>query len=163
VNDRPDRATAIAALEAAAREINPDDVPALIGDLARITEVARRRLLVPPAPSPVAGRRLLEVPEVAARLAFKEPYVYELIRSGELRAVPYGKYVRVEEAEVDAFIDRHRSVDNGLGQWQPPRRVRRRVQTAARPPRPDPGGTRASARGDNVRRLPVGSGPAEDS
>ena len=116
-----------------------------------------------PVPNEVNADGLLTVPEAAAKLRVPSQYVYELIRRGALTSVRFGKYVRVEPADLAAYIMRHKPLDNGPGQWQPPARVRRRVQAAARPAQGDAGAGRPSARGHDVRREPVGGGPAADS
>lgn len=49
--------------------------------------------------------RLLTVPEAAARLAYGRAKTFQLIRSGELRAVRHGKgHWRVPESAIGEFI-----------------------------------------------------------
>ena len=163
---RPDLAAVLAALEVAARDLPPADVPGLLGALERVRALVWMQHVgarTTPVPNDSAADGLLTVPDAAARLHVLSQYVYELIRRGELTSVRFGKYVRVDRADLDAYIMRHKALDNGPGQWQPPGRVRRRVQAAARPSQGDAGAGRPSARGHDVRRLPVGGEPAADS
>ena len=51
-----------------------------------------------------SAERMLTVPEVASRLTFKPAYVYEL-RLRRLPAVRQGKYVRVRESDLVAWIE----------------------------------------------------------
>ena len=163
--ERPDLAAVLAALEAGVRDLDPADVPTLLGALERVRALVWMRHLVAgvPVPKEADADGLLTVPDAAARLRVPGQYVYDLIRRGELASVRFGKYVRVDHVDLDAYIMRHKPLDNGPGQWQPPPRVRRRVQAAARPSQGDAGAGRPSARGHDVRREPVGGGPAADS
>jgi len=52
------------------------------------------------------GARLLTVREVAARLAVSTATVYSLCERGQLRHVRVSNAIRVEPAELDAFIAR---------------------------------------------------------
>ena len=48
--------------------------------------------------------RLLKVPDVAARLTLSRSKTYELIQTGELRAMRVGRARRVPESEVERFV-----------------------------------------------------------
>lgn len=48
--------------------------------------------------------RLLRIPLVAERLTLSRSKTYELIQSGELRAIRVGRARRVPEAELERFI-----------------------------------------------------------
>ena len=157
---------AIAALEAAARDVDAADVPAFLAALERVRALVWMQHLVAgatPAPNKADPDGLLTVPDAAAKLRVPSQYVYELLRRGELTSVRFGKYVRVDPTDLDAYIMRHKPLDNGPGQWQPPVRVGRRVQAAAKPSQGDAGAGGPSARSNDVRGEPVGGGSAADS
>ena len=48
--------------------------------------------------------RLLKVTDVAARLTLSRSKTYELIQTGELRAMRVGRARRVPESEVERFV-----------------------------------------------------------
>ena len=48
--------------------------------------------------------RLLKVPDVAARLTLSRSKTYELIQTGELRAIRVGRARRVPESEAERFV-----------------------------------------------------------
>jgi excisionase family DNA binding protein len=48
--------------------------------------------------------RLLRVSAVAARLTLSRSKTYELIQTGELRAIRVGRARRVPESEVERFV-----------------------------------------------------------
>ena len=50
--------------------------------------------------------QLLRVPEVCFMLSIGRSTVYELINSGELKAVRIGKAVRVSRGAIDAYVTR---------------------------------------------------------
>jgi excisionase family DNA binding protein len=54
-------------------------------------------------------RLLVKIPEAANRLGLSRSTVYELIASGELRVIRYGRAVRVPVAELVAWIERRAS------------------------------------------------------
>ena len=54
--------------------------------------------------------RLLKVPEVMARLGYGRHKVYNLITSGELPSIKDGKYRRVRESTLDAFMEKREAV-----------------------------------------------------
>jgi len=47
---------------------------------------------------------LLDVDEVAARLAVQRPSIYRLIRQGELAALRVGRLGRIPSASLKAFV-----------------------------------------------------------
>jgi excisionase family DNA binding protein len=51
---------------------------------------------------------LLEVAHVAHRLSCSQEHVRELIRTGRLSALRFGRRYRIDPVELQAFIDRHR-------------------------------------------------------
>jgi len=51
---------------------------------------------------------LITVYQAAERLSFTTQYVYELIRKGQLQAIRNGKYVRILNSDLDAWIERNR-------------------------------------------------------
>jgi excisionase family DNA binding protein len=58
--------------------------------------------------------RLLTVEEAAKRLAFTSPYLYELIRQDRFPVLVCGKYKRIRERDISAWIEQNRRnvVDN---------------------------------------------------
>jgi excisionase family DNA binding protein len=48
--------------------------------------------------------QLLTVPEVAERLRLSRSAVYQLLMSGQLPSLKFGKARRVSESELDGFI-----------------------------------------------------------
>lgn len=48
--------------------------------------------------------RLLRVPDICERLALSRSIVYEKIASGEIPSVAIGRTRRVQEADLDAWI-----------------------------------------------------------
>jgi excisionase family DNA binding protein len=155
---------ALTVLEQVARSGDPAAVPALVGELERVRAIAWARLTMPPpAAPPRAGVDLLTVPQAAAQLGVQPQYVYDLTRRGELVPVRFGKYVRIDPADLARWVARHKTLDDGLGQWQSLRRVGRRIQAAPDSARDDAGAGRAPARGHDVGGVSVGSGPARHS
>lgn len=55
--------------------------------------------------SQALSRRLLTVREVAQLTGWSRSFVYQLITSGQLRVVRIGRTVRVDQADLDAFIE----------------------------------------------------------
>ena len=58
--------------------------------------------------------RLLTVHEVAAIMRVSNMTVYRLIRAGDLKAARVGRGYRIRESEVDAYLDRGVSSDDGV-------------------------------------------------
>jgi excisionase family DNA binding protein len=54
--------------------------------------------------------RLLTIAEVAEIIRFTRGHTYELVRSGELRAMHKGKYWRVRKSEGEKFITDHEGI-----------------------------------------------------
>lgn len=55
-------------------------------------------------PSSTHGSMLLDVPEVARRLACGKSFVYMLIDRGELPAIKLGRLTRVIDTQLESFI-----------------------------------------------------------
>ena len=102
-----------------------------------------------PAPAEPPGQTLTAT-EVAARLRVPRPYVYELIRRGELPVVTVGpKYVRVPTQALAAWVTRQTriGVDTGMYRRYSSDRDRRRATTTPTQGQPDAGpGGRAARR-----------------
>lgn len=92
-------------LPAIAAEATADELPALIGALEAAKAVAWARLAAT-AQQDQATRPepLLSLPEVAAALGIPEDRAYDLAREGLLPVVTIGKYKRVRESTLRAFI-----------------------------------------------------------
>jgi len=65
---------------------------------------ADSRKFVPPLSPRTEGERLLTVREVAGRLAVSTATIYALCERGQIRHVRISNAIRVELAEVEAFI-----------------------------------------------------------
>ena len=86
------------------------DVIALIARCATAHSLLLVRLVTlraAPLVTATDTEKLLTVSEVAKRLQFRPPYVYELIRKGALGAVRAGKYVRVPETSLRLWQRQH--------------------------------------------------------
>jgi excisionase family DNA binding protein len=59
------------------------------------------------------GERLLEVSHVAHRLSVGPDYVWRLIRDGKLKAIRLGTRYRIKPAELEAWIERQGTSDDG--------------------------------------------------
>jgi len=108
----PGIADVLRALQAVT-DVSPRDVAAIFGELERIRAVLWARMLMPRG-SPERGAAevvptLLTVAEVAAALRFSRGHVYELIRSGNLRAVRNGRAVRIPAGALAEWQTRHRT------------------------------------------------------
>ena len=127
-DDTPDPALHILANPELATAIAVESVPAILGRLERAKAALWTRLLTAASRRPDAqGARsqdeLLTVPEVAKRLRFTRAYLYEAVRHGDLVAVRKGKYVRIRQADLDAWLDgpsamgldRHREPPDSVG------------------------------------------------
>lgn len=57
-----------------------------------------------------AGAKLLEVAHVAHRLSVSHEFVRRLIRDRKLKAIRMGRRLRIDPADLDAFIDRQRTI-----------------------------------------------------
>jgi excisionase family DNA binding protein len=99
----------------------------------------------PPAPVIEPVTRLLTAPEVAERLRFKLPYIYELARTGKIRSLQEGKYLRFTEAALAEYIAANDSmVDSRLSHVLSVKRDSRTVQKRPRHPRPHANGNGAT-------------------
>lgn len=57
-----------------------------------------------------AGGRLLEVAHVAHRLSVCHEFVRRLIRDRKLKAIRMGRRWRIDPADLEAYIDRQRTI-----------------------------------------------------
>jgi excisionase family DNA binding protein len=94
--------------------LSPDALAALSGQCATIQSAIQLAIITrtvtparPPAPASDGATRLLDASTIAQRTGLARSYVYELIRSGSLRAVKVGKYRRVTESALAEWIVRH--------------------------------------------------------
>ena len=86
-------------------DIPRDAIPEILGQLARVEALLRLRLTEPNAPpAAVPEDRWLTAGEVADRTGFKPPYVLELCRRGVLSSARQGKYVRIPESGLRAWL-----------------------------------------------------------
>jgi excisionase family DNA binding protein len=93
-------------------KISREQLPALILKLlARFFEPVSESATDSSVPD-----RLITVDTAAERLAFTPQYPYDLIRKGQFPAIREGKYLRIRESDLSAWIDKHqeKSVDNKL-------------------------------------------------
>jgi len=112
----------LATLDHELREIPVELVPAMIAKLAAIqgglaaTMLAIRPVFRKETDAHANPKDLLTIPQVAKRLAISDCRAYELARQGKIPIVKVGKYVRVEPAELAAWIIQHRGsgVDDRL-------------------------------------------------
>ena len=111
----PELASLLVAVERAAKELPPEDIPALLGDLRRIEAVAEGRMISTlaqmngRAEAQTTGDRLLTIPEVADLLAVPTARVYEMIRRGDLPAAKVGKKnVRVPSTDLREWLAKNR-------------------------------------------------------
>jgi excisionase family DNA binding protein len=91
--------------------LRPDELPAFLAGLAALQGRAAARMAAESSrrnPQTTAAAELLTVPEVATRLRVPRQHAYELARRGDLASVRFGKYVRVRQADLEAWIARHR-------------------------------------------------------
>lgn len=89
-------------LRALVAAATPAELPQLIGELEAVKAAALARLLAP-ASSPVEDR-LLSLPDVAKVLGVPEDRAYDLARQRRLPVVVIGKYKRVRESALRAYI-----------------------------------------------------------
>ena len=57
---------------------------------------------------PVTQTRLISVVEAAEIMGLSRSMVYELLAEGRLPSIRIGRTRRIDVADLDAFIDRHR-------------------------------------------------------
>ena len=101
----PGLADLLTALERALAGASAQEIPPLLGELERLKAALWARMMNPHVDrdgqpeTPAEDLQLLSVPQVAALLDLPKGRVYELIRQGEIPAVPVGKKnVRVPRA-----------------------------------------------------------------
>jgi excisionase family DNA binding protein len=89
----------------------PTDLPALIGELARLQALALSRLTAPSVTAaPQETDKLLTMPEVAERLGITEHQAREMGRSRKLPTVHVGeRHVRVSARALADWIAAHES------------------------------------------------------
>ena|SRR5947209_7333613 len=80
-------------------ELDSADLPAIAMALAARLAAVRQA----PAPEP-GDRLLLTVAEAAERLGYKQSYLYELVRRGEIDVIRSGRLVRIRQSAVNAYM-----------------------------------------------------------
>jgi excisionase family DNA binding protein len=92
-------------------EVDLLEIPALVGALeqCKATLMVRLWSRCDREPTTLTDTPLLSLPEVAARLGLPKGRAYELARQGRLPTIRIGKYVRVEERELQGWIAKQRS------------------------------------------------------
>ena len=110
-DDTSDLALQILARPERAAEIALENIPAILGRLEQAQAALWTRIFTagsarPDSQAAPAREELLTVPEVAKRLRFTRAYLYEAVRRGDLDAVRKGKYVRIRQADLDAWLGR---------------------------------------------------------
>ncbi len=93
-------------------EIREGEIPDVIGALESTKVKLLSRFLGQSdhhAEAQKQGERLLTVPEAAKKLQLTEQYVYGLIRQRQLTAVIVGRYKRLRESDLVAWISRQSS------------------------------------------------------
>jgi excisionase family DNA binding protein len=141
-------------------QVPREALPGLLGELAKLGAGLMARLLESQAvkPAPAAEVRLLNVPEVAARLQIAKSFVYELTRTGRLPCVRLGRYVRVDSRTVDALLaGTAKGLDDGLGSTYSPRRDRTRAATHPATAQAHAGRPRRASRRDGEQHRPAGA------
>jgi hypothetical protein len=104
---RLDALTAI--LRRAAREVSPDELPALLGELETAKALVWTRLVSAPTPCPAQPTRLLlDAAELAAETGLPESWLRDKARKREIRSVRAGHYVRFDPADVIEDLKRLR-------------------------------------------------------
>ena len=93
----------VASMEQMVGQASASLVPRLIGAFARLGAIAQIRMLQGPTPT-AKTETYLSMQEVAVRLNLPESYCYELARKGKLTAVRHGKYIRVPETAIIAYL-----------------------------------------------------------
>ncbi len=75
MTDRPALTAALATLEAAAREVDPAEVPAFVGELERVKATAWARLAGPQSEGNGSEDQLLTIDQAAERLGVPEGWL----------------------------------------------------------------------------------------
>jgi excisionase family DNA binding protein len=96
-----------------------EEIPILLVQIASLQSTLAAKLLesIPKTATDFSKPDCLITVDMAAeRLAFTSQYLYELIRKGLFPAIREGKYLRIRESDLSAWIDRHREkeLDNEL-------------------------------------------------
>ncbi len=94
-------------LERYARELPPEDLPALVGALETAKAQAWTRLMVERrAASAIIARSdgLLDATAMAARLQVPVSWLREAARTGRIPSVRVGRYVRFDPAAVERAV-----------------------------------------------------------
>jgi excisionase family DNA binding protein len=150
-------------------QVPPEEIPAMMAQLAAIQSALAVRLhestnsLSESAPTSEPDRAIT-VEEAADRLTFTAQYVYELIKRGQLPAIRTGKYVRIRECDLSAWMTTHieNPLDNKLYKWYSSNHERTRLRK-----HPKEVGTNTGSAGPPNRRViehrgAVGAGRVED-
>jgi excisionase family DNA binding protein len=100
-----------------AAKIQVSAIPALMAQLAATQSALAARLIEGASVVPEIGAvtetdRAISVEEAAERLSFTKQYLYELIRRGEIPAIKHGKYIRIRENDLSAWMQKH--IENPL-------------------------------------------------
>ena len=148
-------------------EIPVSDVPAVLAELAAVQSALAARLLREPAktePAQPSADGFLTVEKAAERLDFTEQYVYGLVRKGSLPVVRHGKYVRIRESDLNAWIDKHHEKGLDKQLYYPYSNAHGRQRTSQNPAgtRPYSGSNGGSNRRGTKHRGAVGTGRVED-
>jgi excisionase family DNA binding protein len=103
----------LASLDQALEKIPVECLPAVMTKLAAMQSVLAARMLNGAVMQKDSGvvddtHNLLNIPQVAERLAIPTGRAYELARQGKIPIVKVGKYVRVEPEALIAWIAEHR-------------------------------------------------------
>jgi excisionase family DNA binding protein len=83
---------------------------AIILSLTCNTTSSAAHLQTDPPPAAPKADQLFTVEEVASRLKLSKARIYELVRTGEIRAMHQGKYWRVRPTEVERFIAKNEGI-----------------------------------------------------
>jgi excisionase family DNA binding protein len=98
-------------------QVPPEEIPAIMAQLAAIqsalaVRLHERAISLPESAPTSEPDRAITVEEAAGRLSFTSQYVYELIKRRQIPAIRTGKYVRIRECDLSAWMARH--IDNPL-------------------------------------------------
>jgi excisionase family DNA binding protein len=121
-----------------AENVSHEELPVLLAELTYLQSVLLRRLIETAAAPTVRldePDRLLNMGAVAERLGVPTPYARELGRRGELPTLRIGKYVRVRESALLAWLQqREQALAAGARRVYTPKQ-RRTLSAAAPEPR----------------------------
>ncbi|MGA2260822.1 MAG: helix-turn-helix domain-containing protein [Acidobacteriota bacterium] len=104
--------------------------------------------------------KLLSVDEAAGRLSFKRQYLYDLIRRRQFPAVSHGRYVRVREADISAWIEAHHNKVVDGQTYATPTNRRCRVRASADPK--EDGAYVSRIRGPRRRSVKLDCAPSSE-